>query len=144
MCCIIACYVPQFMCCSLCICMCFFFRKWLPEIPQAADWSTPWLIGELTPPPRQDTAVSNYPFLQKLYKSQCSAQEREICWEVIAEILLEVDFDGSSLLVAVGMFSEFVAQIELIWCPLFLCLRNDLFSCFICSQGGRGRHLGSA
>ena len=56
----------------------FYFRKWLPEIPQAADWSTPGLIGELTPPPCQDTAVSSYTFIQKLYKSQCSVQEGEI------------------------------------------------------------------
>ena len=63
----------------------FYFRKWLPEIPQAADWSTPGLIGELTPPPSQDTAVSNYPFLLKLYKSQCSVQEREILEVGIAE-----------------------------------------------------------
>ena len=66
------------LCVVVCVFACVYFRKWLPEIPQAADWSTPGLIGELTPPPCQDAAVSNYPFNLKLYKSQCSVQEREI------------------------------------------------------------------
>ena len=48
------------LCVVVCVFACVYFRKWLPENPQAADWSTPGLIGELTPPPRQDTAVSSY------------------------------------------------------------------------------------
>jgi hypothetical protein len=66
------------LCVVVCVFACVYFRKWLPEIPQAADWSTPWIIGELTPPPRQDVAVSSYTFILKLYKSQCPVQKRVI------------------------------------------------------------------